>query len=198
MPVVELAFAVVEKHNDPSRVPGGHVVQGGVLHNVQITVAIHVRDLACSAKGAVSQVAHPSFSIVDKVARAIVDQKEIFGRASSSVDTVVHEVEVFGPIARQIASPNGTNQRLVAAERWKALRRFVQKTQPLSLCTFPLVHVQHGLLVEGVRHHHVVPSIAVHVRHVNVPCKTWVGQKLWSIGGGGVHEHPVLIEQQQV
>ena len=175
LPVAEVPFPVVEQDQDPAAVPRGHVVQGGVFDDVQVAVPVHVVDLACRAERAVQQFAHPRFAFVREVPGAVVDEQEVLGCAATAVDSVVHEVQILGAVARQVPGPHRTHQRLVAGQFREPLGRFVRQTQPRPVFADAEVHVQHGLLVERIDDDHVVPRVAVDVHGVNVPCEADVG-----------------------
>ena len=132
------------------------------------------------------------------MACSVVDQKEVLGRAASAVDPVIDEVQILGTVSRQIPSPNGTNQRLVAGQCRQTRGGFVGQPQPLTTAVLAKVHVQHGLLVERVDDDHVVPRVAVDVHHIDVPREAWVGDEFRGEVGGHVHQHAFLVHEQEV
>ena len=198
LPRREVARAVVKQHDDPAGIPWEHVVEGGVFHDVQIAVPVHVVDLACRAKGAVQQVPCTRGAFVGEVAGAIVDEQEILRGAAAAVDAVVHEVEVLCAVACEVACPHRTNERLVADQRGETRLGIVRQAQPISFCVQAQVHVQHGLLVERVHDDHVVPCIAVNVHDVDVPGETRIGDEFRGELCGHVHQNTFLVDQQQV
>ena len=198
MPRREVARAVVEQHDDPPGIPWEYVVEGGVLHDVQIAVSVHVVDLACRAERTVEQIARTGSAFVREVAGAIVDEQEILCGAASAVDAVVHEIEILRTVARQVARPHRTNERLVADQGREARVGIVCQAQPIPFGVLSEVHVQHGLLVERVHDDHVLPRIAIHVHHVDVSCEAGVGDEFRSELGGHVDQHTFLVDQQQV
>ena len=198
LPRREVARAVVEQHDDPPGIPWEHVVEGGVLHDVQIAVPVHVVDLACCPKCTVEQVARTGGAFVGEMAGAVVDEQEILRGATSAVDAVVHEVEVLCTVARQVAGPHRTYERLVADECGKARVGIVRQAQPIPVGVFPEVHVQHGLLVERVHNDHVIPRVAIHVHDIDVSRKTGIGDELRRQVGGHVDQYAFLVDQQQV
>ena len=198
LPRREVACSVVEQDDDAPRIPWEHVVERGVFDDVQVAVAVHVVDLACGAERAVEQIARSGGTFVGEVAGAIVDEQKVLGGAASAVDAVVHEVQILRSVARQIARPDGTDQGLVAGQCGQPVGGLVCQTEPLPAGVFPQIHVKHGLLVEGVDDHDVVPRVVVHIHHVHVAGETRVGQKFRGEFAGHVRQHPVLVHQEQV
>ena len=198
MPCGEVARPVVEEHNDPPGIPWENIVKGGVFDDVQIAVAVHVVDLARGAECAVQQVSSPCRALVGEVTRAVVDEEEVFGRASSAVDSVVDEVQILCAIAGQIPRPHRTNQRLVTHQFRQARLRIVFQSKPVAIGVFALVHVEHGLLVEGVDDDHVLPVVTVDVHHVDVSREAGIGNEFWSKRGGHVDQDALHVDQEQI
>ena len=198
LPRGKVACSVVEEHDDTPGIPWENIVQRGVFDDVQIAIAVHVVDLASGPEGTVQQVSCAGRSLVGEVACAIVDQQKVFGRPSTAVHAVVHEVEVLRAVAREVAGPHRTNQRVVADQRGKTRCRFVRQTQPIAVGIFPEIHVEHRLLVERVHNDHIVPRVLVNIHDVDVPGKAGVGDEFGCELVRHVDQDPLLVHQKQV